>query len=448
MDLNYYTFSPKAYKQNYFKRKQELSMYYFSTRNNKLHNTLSEAIVSGLAPDGGLFIPDHFPKMEMTYFPNDLTYPDFAAEMLRPFFENDALAPYLNQICKKAFTFPLPLQQLNDLDFVLELFHGPTLSFKDIGARFLAEALEILGHKMTIMVATSGDTGSAVAAAFYRKKNINVIILYPTGKISGRQEHQITSWGDNVLALAVNGTFDDCQRLVKLAFQDTWWKEHYHVSSANSINIGRLLPQTTYYAYHSLQFYRKHHAAPGFIIPTGNLGHATACFWAKKMGFPIRDIVISTNANLTIPDYLKTGEFKPRPSVSTLANAMDVGNPSNFERLEHLYPQWDEFKKNVKSISASDDDIKKTIKKCYQEYDRIICPHTATAFFAREHFAEEPWIMVSTADPCKFEEVIEPLIGQAIPVASQMKDMLLKPAVRKIVNADLNDIRTIVMQNI
>jgi threonine synthase len=423
-----------------------LIMYYFSTRNNQLHKTLSEAIISGLAADGGLFIPDHFPKINIHHFSKELTYPEFATEVLRPYFENDRLESHLNLICNNAFTFPLPLKQLNDTDFVLELFHGPTLSFKDVGARFLAESLEILDQKMTILVATSGDTGSAVASAFYRKKNINVIILYPKGKISVRQEHQITCWGENVLALAVNGTFDDCQRLVKQAFQDPWWNEHYHLSSANSINIGRLLPQATYYAYHSLRFYREHQAAPGFIIPTGNLGHATAAYWAKMMGFPIREIVVSTNANQTIPDYLKTGEFKPRPSVSTLANAMDVGNPSNFERLAFLYPLFDEFKRNVKSVSASDEDIKKMIKKTYHDNGIIICPHTATAFFAREQFAAAPWIMVSTADPCKFEEVIEPLIGRSVPIAPSMQIMLDTPAIQKIVNPDLHDIQTVVMQ--
>lgn len=333
---------------------------------------------------------------------------------------------------------------MNETDYVLELFHGPTLSFKDIGARFLAECLDVLEKKITIMVATSGDTGSAVAGAFYQKKNINVIILYPKGKISTRQEHQITCWGDNVLALAVEGTFDDCQRLVKTAFLDPWWQTHLHVSSANSINIGRLLPQMTYFAYHSFQFYREYNAMPGFIIPTGNLGHATAAYWAKLMGFPIREIVLATNANQPIADYLKTGEFKPRESVATLANAMDVGNPSNFERLTYLYPHWEFFKKQVKLVSASDTDIKKMIKEIYQEYGRIICPHTATAFFARHAFADEPWIMVATADPCKFEEVIEPLIGQSIPLPMQMEVMLRKPSVIKVVKPKLSEIQKMV----
>lgn len=416
-------------------------MNYFSARNKTISKTLSEAIQLGLAADGGLFVPDYFPKIDISNFSNDLTYPDFAENILRPYFKDDPLANDLKQICKKAFNFPVPLRQVNGTDFVLELFHGPTLSFKDFGARFLAECLSFIDKKITFLVATSGDTGSAVESAFYQKKNINVLVLYPKGQISARQEHQITCWDQNILALAVEGTFDDCQRLVKSAFQDTWWQQHFHLSSANSINIGRLLPQMTYYAYHSLQFYRKYQAAPGYIVPTGNLGNATAAYWAKMMGFPIREIALSTNANQAIPDYLKTGEFRPRPSISTLANAMDVGNPSNFERMLYLYPQFDLFKKHVKSVSATDEDIKKTIKKCYEEYGMIICPHTATAFFAREHFAEEPWIMVATADPCKFEEIIEPIIGRSVPIPAQMEVMLKKPARIKTVSAVLEEIQ-------
>ena len=419
-------------------------MKYFSTRTSSFHKTLSEAILNGLAPDGGLFIPEFFPKVDLNKIPAHLSYPHFAEYILQPYFEQDFLQSYLTDICERAFNFPIPLHQLNETDYVLELFHGPTLSFKDIGARFLAECLEVLAKKITIMVATSGDTGSAVAGAFYHKKNINVIILYPQGKISKRQEHQITCWGDNVLALAIEGTFDDCQRLVKAAFLDPWWKDNLHVSSANSINIGRLLPQMTYFAYHSFQFYLKHHAMPGFIVPTGNLGHATAAYWAKLMGFPIREIVLATNANQPIADYLKTGEFKPRPSVATLANAMDVGNPSNFERLKYLYSDWEVFKKQVKLVSATDVDIKKMIKEKDQEYGRIICPHTATAFFARQQFADNAWIMVATADACKFEEVIEPIIGRAIPIPAQMKTMLNKPSVIKVVKPELSEIKKII----
>lgn len=419
-------------------------MHFFSTRNTNIRKSLSEAILSGLAEDGGLFVPEYFPKVDLKQFSSGLSYPAFAEKVLRPYFADDLLESSLNKICQDSFTFPIPLQQLNETDFILELYHGPTLSFKDFGARFLAECLNVENQKITILVATSGDTGSAVASAFYRKKNMNVVILYPKGKISKRQEQQMICWGENVLALAVEGSFDDCQRLVKTAFQDANWRKQYHLSSANSINIGRLLPQTTYYAYHSLRFYREHNAAPGFIIPTGNLGHATAAYWAKLMGFPIREIVVSTNANQTISDYIKSGKFTPRASVATLANAMDVGNPSNFERLTFLYPEFERFKQNVKAVAASDEDIRRTIKIIYQEYGVLIDPHTATAFFAREQFADEPWIMVATADPCKFEEIIEPIAGKSIFIPEQMQIMLEKPSNVIIVKPDLDEIQKLI----
>jgi threonine synthase len=250
-------------------------MYFISTRNKDIRKTLSQAIQSGLADDGGLFVPEYFPQVDLQKFIPDLMYPEFAKKILHTFFLNDPLDEKLLQLCNDAFMFPIPLKKLNSNTFILELFHGPTSSFKDFGARFLAECLNVIseGQKTTIMVATSGDTGSAVASAFYKKLNINVIILYPDKKISERQQHQITCWDNNILALAVDGTFDDCQNLVKNAFQDQWCKKHWHLSSANSINIGRLLPQIIYYAYSSLKFYHQYKIFPSFIVPTGNLGN-------------------------------------------------------------------------------------------------------------------------------------------------------------------------------
>lgn len=403
-------------------------MNFISTRNEDLQLTLSDAIRAGLASDGGLFVPAYFPSIDLKAFDADLSYPDFAEKLLMSFFQGDALCEKLSTICHNTFTFRIPLKTLNDHTYILELFHGPTLSFKDVGARFLAECLNFASSqkKTTIMVATSGDTGSAVASAFHGKSNIQVIILYPKGQISERQAHQITCWDNNVIALAVNGTFDDCQRLVKSAFHDNWWLQHTHLSSANSINIGRLLPQMTYYAYISLQFYKKHGTQAGFIVPTGNLGNATAGYWAKAMGFPIREIALSTNANQVIPDYLQSGKYHPRTSIPTLANAMDVGNPSNFERLTYLFNTFDSFKKNIQAISVDDEVIKKTILDTYQKNHMIICPHTATACFARTQLPNEPWIVVATADPSKFDTVIEPIIHTSIPVAPQLQALLNK----------------------
>jgi threonine synthase len=404
-------------------------MNFISTRNPNLHKTLSEAITQGLAEDGGLFIPESFPKINLNDFSTDLSYPAFAEKALEKFFKGDSLELQLACICENAFNFPLPLKTLNQNTFVLELFHGPTSSFKDFGARFLAECLNQLSNqtKTTIMVATSGDTGSAVASAFYKKSNVNVIILYPDGQVSKRQEHQLTCWGNNITGLAVNGTFDDCQALVKSAFKDPWWQIHTKLSSANSINIARLLPQLVYYAYISFHFYKMHQTMPGFVIPTGNLGNATAAYWAKQIGFPIREISLSTNANQTIFDYLKTGEYHPRPSLSTLANAMDVGDPSNFERLSYLFNHYDLFKQHVTATSVNDDEIKHTIQAIYTQYYMIICPHTATGLFARKKLSDEPWIIAATADPSKFNTIIEPLIHQSVPIAPALEAMLNRP---------------------
>ena len=417
-------------------------MYYHSTRNAEQHYTLAQAITAGLAPDGGLFVPDHFPKFDIAQFTPDLTYATFAELVLQPFFQGDVLAPSLPTFCLQAFNFPVPLTSINDNTLMLELFHGPTSSFKDFGARFLAECLTSLSkqQKTLIMVATSGDTGSAVASAFYLKPNTQVVILYPKDQISTRQKQQITCWDTNIIALEVEGTFDDCQRLVKASFQDKNRNAQWHISSANSINIGRLLPQVVFYAYASMQFYFQQKKSVGFIIPTGNLGNATSAYWAQQLGFPIREIALATNANVVIPDYLNTGEFHPRPSMMTLANAMDVGNPSNFERLHYLFPDFTDFKSHVSAISASNEDIQKMIVSVYHNYHKMICPHTATGFYARTSMSEEPWIIAATADPSKFDTIIEPLLHTAVPVAPALQTLLERKSVTQIIKPSLEAI--------
>ena len=407
-------------------------MYYTSTRDHTQKISLSTAIKTGLADDGGLYVPQSFPQVDLKSFATVTDYPSFMQQLLQPYFKGDKLYPELAAICQQAMNFPIPLKQLDQLTYLLELFHGPTLSFKDVGARFLAHCLERLPapttKKMTILVATSGDTGSAVASAFYQKKHINVVCLFPQGQVSKRQEHQITCWGENVLALSVAGSFDDCQKLVKDLFNQTQLQTYTHLSTANSINIGRLLPQISYYAYWSLKFHTQQQQQLGFIIPTGNLGNATAAYWAKAMGFPIREIVLATNANQVIGDYLATGRYTPRKSTTTLANAMDVGKPSNFERLQDRFPNFADFKTQVTAVSVSDAQIKQAIFECYQKHNRFICPHTATGYFVRQQLSEKPWIITATADPCKFETIIEPILDQRIPVAPQLKTLLAKPS--------------------
>lgn len=422
-------------------------MNYTSTRNQNIAFPLSAAIQQGLAMDGGLFVPEHMPVIDYTHFLPENTYAGFAHKLLDVFFKADKLGESLAAICERTFNFPVPLKQINHNTFALELFHGPTSSFKDFGARFLAECLcAIPDCKKTILVATSGDTGSAVASAFYQQENYRVIILYPDGQISAKQEHQITCWGDNIFAFAVNGNFDQCQQLVKSAFTNPDWLSP-GLGSANSINIGRLLPQLTWYAYSSLQFYREYACQPGFIIPTGNLGNATAALWAKAMGFPIREIVLATNANRVIPDYLKSGHYQPRVGIATLANAMDVGNPSNMERMNHLFSTFRAIKNNVSAFSVNDDDIKQTIQHIYKHYHYISCPHTATAFHVREQLDNHPWIVVATADPCKFDDVIEPIIHTKIPVAPQLQALLKKTSKIIRVEASLDAIKESICKN-
>jgi threonine synthase len=399
-----------------------------STRQQQAPIELHQAIAQGLAKDGGLFVPVAFPQANMNDFTGKETYPQFAAKVLGYFFQDDEFGADIATLCDLAFDFPVPLVPLNANTYILELFHGPTCSFKDFGARFLANFMELVAkgdEKTTILVATSGDTGSAVAAAFHAKPHAKVIVLFPEGKISARQQQQIVCWGDNVQAFSVQGTFDDCQRMVKAAYvlQDTC-----KLSTANSINLGRLLPQTVYYAYTAWHFQREHGEAPGFVVPSGNVGNVTACFWAKKLGFPVGEVAIATNSNQVLKDFLATGDFVPRQSVATLANAMDVGNPSNFERLRELFPDFEEFKCNLSVMSVTDMEIEATIKNVYQASGRIVCPHTATACYMRERLSDKPWIVVATADAAKFETIVEPLLKVEVPVPTALQNLLDMPS--------------------
>ncbi len=424
-------------------------MKFVSTRNSELKVNLSEALQMGLAKDGGLYIPEYFPQFDWESLDPNISYPDFAYQLLKPFFDEDELKEKLHQICKESFTFEAPVITLDEHNYVLELFHGPTLSFKDFGARFLASCLsQIKSNKsFSILVATSGDTGSAVAAAFYQKPNINVVVMFPEGKISHRQERQITCWGDNVLALSVKGNFDDCQRLVKEAFGENWWHQRTYLNTSNSINIGRLLPQSSYYAYSAWQFYIKHKKQANYIVPSGNIGNVTACFWAKKMGLPIGDIVISQNENNVIGEYLQTQLMPNKKSIETLANAMDVGKPSNFERLSKLLGSFDAFKATIKSYKAADTEIIEAIKKAKEKYNYIACPHTATAFFARENqpFEEKlkPYLMVATADPAKFNDVVEPALEEKVELPQRLKLLLEKEQTAKHIVPDMQELMNV-----
>jgi threonine synthase len=398
-------------------------MRFLSTRNPEREVSLAEAISAGLAPDGGLYVPQALPRCPP---PATTSLAEAATELLAPYFAEDALAAELASIAHEALNFPAPLTPLGDSTTeVLELFHGPTAAFKDFGARFLAASMARLEHgarrRLTILVATSGDTGGAVAAAFHHRPEAEVLVLYPKGLVSPRQEQQLTCWDDNVRSLAVRGTFDDCQRLVKGAMQDAALAQSHRFSSANSINIGRLLPQMVYYAVASQRVFERTGGKASFVVPSGNLGNALACLWAREMGMPIGAVVLAHNANRTVPDFLASGEWRPRASIATLASAMDVGNPSNFERMMHSWPGAERLREQVTACSVSDGQIRSRIAHDFHEHGRIWCPHSAAAAEAlaqlpREQTQRRHWVLVATAHPAKFAEIIEPLIGRQVPV--------------------------------
>jgi threonine synthase len=433
-------------------------MRFVSTRGGDTVS-IDEALVKGIADDGGLFVPVELPSFSPDDFAAAESLADVAAVQLRPFFSGSALRGQLQKILEETFSFPIPVTPLPSSDgsaSLLELYHGPTAAFKDVGARFLAACLGRLegdeSAPLTILVATSGDTGGAVAAAFDERPGMRVVVLFPDGRVSARQAHQLTCWSDNVLSLCVKGAFDDCQALVKAAFADDSLREQYRFSSANSINIGRLLPQSTYYAEASLKHYRRTGNKPGFIIPTGNLGNGLACIMAREMGLPIGPIILVTNANRTIPEYFDSLEWLPRASVQTLASAMDVGDPSNMERLRGLLGEAKVLRERLGVFSVDDDRIAETIVKDYEEFGFATCPHTATATDAWRSLDADAkrgndWILVATAHPAKFETVVEPLIGTTVPLPDELAAILARPSRAVAIEADLGSFTTALQQH-
>jgi len=406
-------------------------MRFISTRAPEHRVSLSTALIQGLSPEGGLYVPERWPELEPALLGSGDTLATLAAKVLAPFAESDPLASQLPQITAEAFNFPAPLRALGEDGrlSVLELFHGPTAAFKDFGARFLAASFARLRARaqrpLQILVATSGDTGGAVAAAFHNQPGIQVTVLFPLGLVSPTQQQQLTCWGDNVRSLAVRGTFDECQRLVKEAFLDPAMRSEWDLSSANSINLGRLLPQAVYYVAASLAIARQGGAPASFVIPSGNLGNATACVWARRMGAPIERIVLAHNANRTVPDYFADGTLRVRPSVATLASAMDVGNPSNLERLRSLYPDIESLRTALSAVAIDDAAISARIRTDYERLGVIWCPHTAVAAEAwarlpADERAQRHWVLVATAHPAKFAEIVTPLIGAPIPVPENL----------------------------
>ncbi len=414
-----------------------MSLAFVSTRGGAPAVGLSAAIAAGLAPDGGLYVPAHRVRADLDAL---AAAPDLAtttAALLAPLFAGDALAEHLPAIAAAALDFPVPLAPLaGDPDACLvELFHGPTAAFKDVGARFLAQALPRLpggAGQGTVLVATSGDTGAAVAAACHDVPGLDVVVLYPHGRVSPRQAHQLGAFGGTVRAFAVDGSFDDCQAMAKAAFADAGLRARRPLLSANSICLGRLLPQMGYYTHAAMAWQRDGRGPLNVIVPTGNLGNAVAALMARAMGVPIGTVALACNANATLPEFLAGADYRPRASVATLANAMDVGAPSNIERLRWLQPDADALRAATPAASFDDDAIRAAILAADRRHGLAVCPHTACGLALLERLRaagdRRPWAVAATAHPAKFESIVEPLLGRAVEVPPALAAVLARPS--------------------
>ena len=433
-------------------------MKFYSTKNPSKLVSLDEAVFKGLPEDNGLYMPLFIPKLPETFIQNlsKYSFVEIAHTVACNLLKESLADEEIHSIINRAIDFPAPLVSLSSNIHILELFHGPSLAFKDFGARFMAS---LMGHfnkkqktKIVILVATSGDTGGAVAAGFLNTPGIEVVILYPSGKVSILQEKQLTTLGNNITALEIDGTFDDCQSLVKQAFLNEDLTKRINLSSANSINISRLIPQSFYYfeAYKQL----KNKGKPVvFAVPSGNFGNLTAGLFAKKMGLPISKFIAATNSNDVIPSYLKTGQFTARPSVPTISNAMDVGNPSNFERMISLFSNskdndsdnsftWNNMKNGIVGCSYTDEETRIGIKEVYENYNYLIEPHGAVGYLAlNDYLKQNPetnGIILETAHPSKFIDEVETILNITVEIPERLACLKNKEKMAIQMESDFN----------
>jgi len=421
-------------------------MKLYSTRNRNQFVSLEEAVLKGLPDDNGLFMPDRIDRLPSSFFRNLTSYsfPHIAFEVAHHLLRGVIPDDDLRAIIDRSITFPAPLVRLDAATFVLELFHGPSLAFKDFGARFMAQLMSYFNRNaeedLVILVATSGDTGGAVAAGFFQTPGVQVVILYPSGKVSPLQEKQLTTLGHNITALEIDGSFDDCQYLVKSAFLDPALRRSIRLSSANSINIARLIPQSFYYfeAYKQLPADERPCV---FSIPSGNFGNLTAGLFAARMGLPINHFIAATNSNDVIPRYLKSGEFTPQASVRTLSNAMDVGNPSNFARMLDFFQPglakecstWNNMKRHLSSYAFDDQQTRQAMKELQQRYQYIMDPHGAVGYLAlrtlQQDHPQHKGVILETAHPSKFREEVEQVIQQTVDIPARLARLASKQKV-------------------
>ncbi|WP_300795133.1 threonine synthase [uncultured Bacteroides sp.] len=410
-------------------------MKYYSTNKQASDASLEEAVVKGLASDKGLYMPYEIKPLPKSFFDEieNLSFQEIAYRVAEAFFGEDVPAETLKYIVYDTLNFDVPAVKVKDNIYSLELFHGPTLAFKDVGGRFMARLLGYFIRKegkkeVNVLVATSGDTGSAVANGFLGVEGIHVYVLYPKGKVSEIQEKQFTTLGKNITAIEVDGTFDDCQALVKNAFMDKELNAHMQLTSANSINVARFLPQSFYYFYAYAQM-KKQGLADNLVVcvPSGNFGNITAGLFGKKMGLPIKRFIAANNRNDIFYQYLKTGEYNPRPSIATIANAMDVGDPSNFARIIDLYGgSHDAIAAEISGETYTDEQISETVQKVYEETGYLLDPHGACGYraLAEELQPGETGVFLETAHPAKFLQTVQNIIGAEVKIPEKLQEFM------------------------
>ncbi len=411
-------------------------MQFYSLNHNSPKVSFKEAVIKGIAPDKGLYFPDKIGKIDKKIFHqiDDYSNHELAYEMIKQFVGEDIPEADLKLIIEDTLNFDFPLVPIEKDVYSLELFHGPTMAFKDVGGRFMARCLSYFNKKqtteVTVLVATSGDTGGAVASGFLGVKGVNVVILYPSGKVSEVQEKQLTTLGQNIKALEVDGTFDDCQAMVKTAFLDTEITDSMQLTSANSINVARWLPQMFYFAFAFKQLKDKSKKLI-FSIPSGNFGNICAGFMAQQLGLPVNHFIASTNANRVVPNFMTNGKYEPLKSVATISNAMDVGDPSNFIRIREIFKDsFNRIQKNLSSFSFSDYQTREAMKEVYSASKYIMDPHGAVGYLGLKEYLSEngkaQGIFLETAHPVKFLDVVEPVIKKSIPFPEQIKGIMHK----------------------
>ncbi len=408
-------------------------MLYYSLNKTAPIEDFKTATIAGQAPDKGLYFPQSIPQVSQKMLDDIENYSNaaIAYDVIKPFVGDVIPEDVLKNIVEETVNFNIPLVQLSDSIYSLELFHGPTLAFKDVGARFMSRCLGYFAkektEKIVVLVATSGDTGGAVANGFYDVPGIEVVILYPSGKVSSVQEKQLTTLGKNIHAIEVNGSFDDCQKMVKETFMDEALKKKVFLTSANSINVARWLPQQFYYYFLWKQWQDKNNH-PTTAVPSGNLGNICAGLLAQKAGLPIKHFIAACNANDTVPEFFNTGIYKPKPALATISNAMDVGNPSNFVRILEMFGSENALKNSLSSVSITDEATAETLLKVFKQNNYLLDPHGAVAYTALQTYLAgkptEKGVILETAHPVKFYDVIEPIIKEPVPIPAAIAAQL------------------------